>query len=92
MSTENIVQVAKQAGAPRAKGAGVLLKTKLGEAVKKDDLLFEIFAERSSKLDSALELAKILQPIVLSKKAEERMLLDKVPSKISSGKPFVIDR
>jgi AMP phosphorylase len=92
MSTENIVQVAKQAGAPRAKGAGVLLKAKLGEAVKKDDLLFEIFAERSSKLDSALELAKILQPIVLSKKAEERMLLDKVPSEVSSGKPFMLDR
>jgi AMP phosphorylase len=92
MSTENIVQIAKEAGAPRAKGAGVLLKTKLGEAVKKDDLLFEIYAERSSKLDSALELASTLQPIVLSKKAEEQMLLDKVPSKVSSGKAFVLDR
>ncbi len=92
MSTENIVQIAKAAGAPRAKGAGVLLKAKLGEAVKKDELLFEIYAERSSKLDSALELARMLQPIVLSKKAEERMLLDKVPSKVSSGKPFVLDR
>jgi AMP phosphorylase len=79
ISTENIVQIAKVAGAPRAKGAGVLLKAKLGEAVKKDELLFEIYAERSAKLDSALELAKILQPIVLSKKAEEQMLLDKVP-------------
>jgi AMP phosphorylase len=92
MSTENIVQIAKEAGAPRAKGAGVLLKAKLGEAVKKDDLLFEIFAERSSKLDSAFELAKKLQPIVLSKKAKEQMLLDKVPSKISGEKPFVLDR
>ena len=92
MSTENIVQVAKLAGAPKAKGAGVLLKVKLGEAVKKDDLLFEIFAERSSKLESAFELAKTLQPIALSKKAEERMLLDKVPSKVSSEKSFVLER
>lgn len=92
MSTENLVQIAKEAGAPRAKGAGILLKAKLGDAVKKDALLFEIFAERSSKLNSALKLASMLQPIVLSKKAEERMLLDKVPSKVFSGKPFVLER
>ncbi len=92
MRTDNIVQIAKEAGAPREKGAGVFLNAKLGDAVKKGDVLFEIFAERSSKLNSALELAKMMEPIVLSKKAEEQMLLDKVPEKIASSKPFVLER
>ena len=92
MRTDNIVQSAKEAGAPREKGAGVFLKAKLGDAVRKGDVLFEIYAERSSKLNSALELAKMMEPIVLSKKAEEQMLLDKVPEKIAGSKPFVLER
>ena len=92
ISTEGIVQVAKAAGAPREKGAGVVLKAKLGDAVKKDGVLLEIYAERSGKLESALELAKQLQPIVLSKKTEEQMLLDRVPEKIASEKPFMLER
>jgi AMP phosphorylase len=92
ISTEDIVTIAKAAGAPREKGAGVVLKAKLGEAVKKDGALLEIYAERSNKLESALELAKRLQPIVLSKKPEEQMLLDRVPEKVASDKPFMLER
>jgi AMP phosphorylase len=92
ISTDGIVNIAKAAGAPREKGAGVVLKAKLGEAVKKDGALLEIYAERSSKLESALELAKRLQPIVLSKKPAEQMLLDRVPEKVASDKPFMLDR
>jgi AMP phosphorylase len=92
ISTENIVQIAKEAGAPREKGAGVVLNAKLGEAVKKDGVLFEIYAERSAKLESAFALAKRLQPVVLSGKAEERMLLDQVPAKVAREKPFMLER
>jgi hypothetical protein len=55
-------------------------------------VLLEIYAERSGKLGSALELAKRLQPIVLSKRPEERMLLDRVPEKIAGEKPFMLER
>jgi AMP phosphorylase len=92
ISTENIVQIAREAGAPKEKGAGIVLKAKLGDAVKKDAVLLEIYAERSSKLESALELAKSLQPIVLSRKPEENMLLDRVPEKIAAEKPFMLER
>jgi thymidine phosphorylase len=64
----------------------------LGDAVKKDAVLLEIYAERSSKLESAFELAKSLQPIVLSRKPEENMLLDRVPEKIAAEKPFMLER
>ena len=70
----------------------MVLKAKLGEAVKKDGVLLEIYAERSGKLESALELAQRLQPIVLSKRSEERMRLDRVPEKIASEKPFMLER
>jgi AMP phosphorylase len=92
ISTEDIIHIAREAGAPREKGAGVMLKAKLGEAVKKDGTLLEIYAERSSKLEAALKLAKTLQPVVLSKRPEERMLLDRFPEKIASEQPFMLER
>ena len=92
MSSESLVQIARAAGAPKEKGAGVVLKAKLGDAVKKDSVLFTVYAERETKLESALEMAKRLQPYVLSRKAEERMLLDQVPAKVLREKAFMLER
>jgi AMP phosphorylase len=92
ISSESIAQIAKAAGAPKAKGAGVILKGKLGENVKKNGVLLEIYAERNSKLKTAVELAKNLQPIVLNKKIGEQILLDKIPEKFSGEKPFMLER
>jgi AMP phosphorylase len=92
ISTENLVQVARDAGAPKEKGAGVLLKAKLGDAVRKGTVLFQIHAERASKLESALQLAERLEPFVLNRKPEEAMLLDQVPAKVSRAKPFMLER
>src|SRR3990170_3228984 len=92
VSTEGIASIAREAGAPKEKGAGVVLKAKLGESVRKGDLLFEVYAERGWKLESALELAKRLQPIVLSGKTQEKMLLDQVPAKVTREKSFMLER
>ncbi len=83
INTEGIVQVARAAGTPKEKGAGILLHTKLGDAVAKGGVLFEVYAERPSKLESALALAAKIEPVVVSRKAEERMLIDQYPAKIS---------
>ena len=45
-----------------------------------------------SKLEDALSLAKQLQPLVLSRKSEERMLMDQFPAKTTRAKPFTLDR
>jgi AMP phosphorylase len=92
ISTEDIIHIAREAGAPKEKGAGVMLKAKLGDAVKKEGVLLEIYAERSGKLQSALELAQRLQPVVLSKRPEERMLLDRFPEKIATDRSFMLER
>ena len=91
LSTADIVRIAREAGAPKEKGAGLVLHSKLGETVHKDDVLFEIYAERGCKLTSALELAKKLSPIVLTKKPSE-MILDRVPEKLTHEKTFMLDR
>ena len=92
LSTNDIVRIAREAGAPKEKGAGVVLHAKLSGDVHKDAVLFEIYAERSSKLASALELAGQLSPIVLSKKPEEKMILDRIPEQGPHEKRFMLDR
>ena len=92
INTKSIVRIAKAAGAPKAKGAGLILLKKLGESVKRNETLLEIYAERNTKLKTALELANELKPIVLNKKIEDQMLLDKIPKKISNQKQFILER
>jgi AMP phosphorylase len=92
MSTDDLVRIARAAGTPKDKGAGILLHAKLGDTVRKDGILFEIYAERSSKLTAALELANQLSPIVLNKRPEEKMVLDIIPEKATREKPFMLDR
>ena len=87
-----IAQVAREAGAPKEKGAGVLLKAKLGDPVRAGNVLFEIYAEREGRLSSALDLATVLQPFVLSRKSEERMLLDRVPAQVGRSESYGLGR
>jgi len=74
-----IAQIARTAGAPRDKGAGILLKVKMGEAVKEGDVLMEIYAEKGYKLDLAVRLAEELNPIVVGE-YHEMMLLKHIPA------------
>jgi len=57
-----IVQIAREAGTPKDKGAGLLLRRKLNSKVERGDTLFEIYAEQTHKLNRALKLAQALEP------------------------------
>lgn len=92
IDNEDIARVARESGAPKEKGAGILLKTKLGDRVKAGDILFEIYAERGTKLQSALKLATELKPIRLSQKPETRMLVERIPKPIEPRKTFILER
>jgi AMP phosphorylase len=92
INNESIAQVAREAGAPKEKGAGILLKVKLGEHVRKGKVICEIYAEKNTKLEAAFELAKQLQPIGVGKKLEEKMLIDRIPAKIMHEKVFTLER
>jgi AMP phosphorylase len=92
ISNEDTAKIAREAGAPKEKGAGVVLGTKLGEQAKKGAVLFEIYAERNGKLEAAVELAEKLHPVGLSEKPEERMLIDRVPTRIAERREFMLER
>jgi AMP phosphorylase len=62
ISNGELIQIARGAGAPKDKGAGIMLHKKLNSGVKRGEPLFEIYAEKTYKLNRALELAKSLEP------------------------------
>ena len=92
VSNEGVAKIAKEAGAPKDKGAGLLLHAKLGDHVKKGQVILEMFAERNSKLKSAVELAQKMQPFGLSRKPEDRMLMERIPTPVVHKKTFILER
>jgi AMP phosphorylase len=66
-------QIARAAGAPIEKGAGIMLYGKEGHKVTKGEKVMEIFGERDSRVDEARNLALKLSPISI-----EGMLLQEV--------------
>jgi AMP phosphorylase len=84
-----IAAIAREAGAPKDKGAGLLLYKKLGDNVKNGDTLFEIFAEKEFKLNKALKLAEKLDVIGIGKRYE--MMLAKIPEE-RHKKFFIFER
>ena len=86
-------QIARAAGAPKTKGAGVLLKKKMGDKVKKEEIIFQIYSKNQQKLNSAVLLAKTINPIGITGKFGEKMLIGRIPSKkIYFEKPFILER
>ncbi|MCX8183912.1 MAG: thymidine phosphorylase, partial [Crenarchaeota archaeon] len=69
-----VIQICRAAGAPRDKGAGMMIWQKMGSQVKKGDRLFTIYADSMVKLERAKALAQKLIPIPIG-----GMLLKRVP-------------
>ncbi|MEM4633560.1 MAG: AMP phosphorylase [Candidatus Anstonellaceae archaeon] len=60
-------KVARAAGAPNDKAAGVLLCCERGDSVKKGDTLFEIHSNSEAKLDFAIKALEGWEPVELRK-------------------------
>jgi len=74
VSNKAITAIARAAGAPMEKGAGLIFHGKEGHKVDKEEKVLEIYAERESRLEEAYQLALKLKPITL-----EGMLLQEIP-------------
>ncbi len=70
---KRIIEIARIAGAPIDKGAGVWIHRKKGEMVKKGEPLITIFADKGWKLTNAMKNAEKDFPIIV-----EGMLLERV--------------
>jgi AMP phosphorylase len=73
IKNKDIVAIARAAGAPSDKGAGLLIFKKKGQRVEKGDVLLEVYADVESKCQRAKEMALKLSPIDI-----EGMLIEKV--------------
>jgi len=72
---KTLVKIARAAGAPKDKGAGVYLHKKRGEVVKEGDKILTIYAEKEWKLDNAIDIA-LQEPAV----EITGMILERFPS------------
>ena len=75
MNNRSLVTLARTAGAPQDRGAGILLHAKKGKRVKAGEPMFTIYAEKNWRLQNAIEEGRRLLPVLV-----EGMLLDRVPS------------
>ncbi len=90
ISNKCVDMIAREAGAPRDKGAGVHFRKKLGEKVRKGETLFEIYSEKDSKFNRAIELVHKLDIMGIGK--ERGMLLEKLPAVGEEERYFILER
>lgn len=75
IKNNRLVKIARAAGTPNDKRAGVILNKKGGHKVEKGEVLFTIYADNERKLEYAKSIAQRLPPITI-----EGMILQKIPS------------
>lgn len=63
ISNKKLSRVARMAGSPADKRAGIFLYKHLGDRVKKKEKLFTIYAETKEKLDYAKKIALRIKPV-----------------------------
>lgn len=85
-----IVEIARSAGAPKDKGAGIVFNKKIGDPVSKDDILFTVHAEKSRKLNRAHDLLEEINPIGVGKRAD--MVIHTIKEIPMIRKSFVLER
>ncbi|MEM2728373.1 MAG: thymidine phosphorylase, partial [Candidatus Bathyarchaeia archaeon] len=86
----SIVEAARLAGAPKDKGAGVLLHKKIGDRVSEGEALATVFAERASKLERAISIFEGLPVIGVGERME--MLIHEIRERPIAKKTFVLER
>jgi AMP phosphorylase len=67
MNNKSISAIARAAGAPADKGAGIYLHVDKGDKIKKGQKLFTIYAESERKLTLAQEMAETFYPLEMDR-------------------------
>jgi len=90
IDNNSIVEMARAAGAPKDKGAGIVLNKKCGDKVRRNDILFTVFAEKSRKLSRSEDILREQDPIGIGRTME--MFIHKVKESPIVKRAFVLDR
>ncbi len=67
IDNKKISQIARIAGCPLDKGAGIYLWKKKGDKVKKGDKLFTVYAESETKLEYAIQALEHVNPVEMER-------------------------
>jgi AMP phosphorylase len=81
IKNKELVRVARAAGSPRDKGAGLVLSKKVGSKVDQGETLLTIYADNEQKMQDALSVAIKLEPVII-----EGMVLARIPSFTRMGR------
>jgi AMP phosphorylase len=87
-----IAQIARAAGAPSDKGAGLILNAKMGDEVDRGDVILRIHAESPQRLEWASSLARSLEPMGIGERVGERMLIREIRAVTPLGPEFILER
>lgn len=85
-----LVSVARAAGSPKDKGAGIFLYKKIGDPVKKDEKIFTIYSENPRKLKQAQDLIIEENGVAVGERRE--MLIHRIKEHPMHKKSFVMER
>ena len=66
IDNKDVSKIARTAGAPTDKTAGVYLNKKLKDKIKKNEILFTIYSDSEKRLGYAVELVKERNPYIIS--------------------------
>ncbi len=78
---DQIIELARKLGAPKDKGAGLVLNKKVGYPVKKNEVIFTMYSNNDRRFSSALKFLRHSEPIIIRESASEEMIIDVLPSK-----------
>jgi AMP phosphorylase len=87
-----IARIAREAGTPGDKCAGILLHAKTGDQISKGDPLLRIYGDSEQKLANAEKMSRAEAPILVGSRMGEKMLLKKVKGVTPLGREFEIVR
>jgi AMP phosphorylase len=90
IDNQKLVEVARRAGSPRDRGAGVILHKKIGDKVTKKDRLLTVCAKNASKLQRIEKMLEEETVIAVGDKME--MLLGEVKEAPIHEKAFILER
>jgi AMP phosphorylase len=90
MDNNVLVEIARAAGAPKDKGAGIVFNKKCGDKVTNNEILFTIYAEKSRKLSRAQDILSEQEPIGIGTTMEMFIHMVKEPPIVRRA--FVLDR
>lgn len=90
INNNTITGIARAAGSPRDKGAGILLRKKIGHKVAKGDVLFEIYADKIQKLNRALKIAE--NSDVMGVGDISNMVMLTIPEEKEHKRHFILER